>query len=68
MSVIIVKSPYNGGEVVVCQLSGEVLGISCSKGCYKDGEACEFHLSQYPFCKRADEFITEYERNKEVTE
>ena len=68
MSVIIVKSPYNGGEITTCQLPGKVLGTSCSKGCYENGRECEFHLSQHPFCKKADEFIAEYKRNKEVAE
>ena len=68
MALIIVKSPYNGSEITVCQLPGEVLKVSCTKGCYEDGKKCKYHLSHYPFCKRSGEFMAEYERNKEVTE
>lgn len=67
MALIITRSPYNGGEVTVCHLPGEVLEVSCSKKCYEDGRACEFHLAHYPFCEKASELIAEHkERNKEI--
>ena len=64
MSIIIMESPYNGGKTTVCHLSGKVLKVSCLEGCYEGGKECEFYLPRYPFCKRADEFIAEYEKEQ----